>query len=328
MTRKSANAIAHPNIALIKYWGKRDKVLNLPATHSLSITLNTLVTTTSVSFIEGLPADQISIEHQPADNDFCQRVSTCLNQLRKLGDTKLFAKVETCNNFPTAAGLASSASGFAALVTAANAALGSPLKARSLALLARQASGSAGRSLFGGYVIQHRGEAKNGNDSFAEQLWPAKHWPLEVVIAITSTAKKRVGSSAGMLHCAKTSPYWNNWLEQSDADIITAKAAIKTRDFAALAEISEASCLAMHAVMQASRPWLLYWNAATVELIHAVRTMRGAGLAVFFTIDAGPQVKAVCLPEDAAAVEAQLASIAGVKRTIRCQLGAGARVPA
>ncbi len=326
MHNKPTSAIAHPNIALIKYWGKRNKALNLPATHSLSITLNTLVTTTSVSFLEDLSADQVNVEHQPADVNFSQRVSTCLSQFRTLSNTRLFAKVDTSNNFPTAAGLASSASGFAALVTAANAALGSPLDTRMLALLARQASGSAGRSLFGGYAIQHRGETNNGSDSFAEQLWPAKHWPLEVVIAITSTAKKRIGSSAGMLHCAKTSPYWGNWVEQSDTDISSAKAAIEARDFAALADISEASCLAMHAVMQASRPWLLYWNAATVELIHAVRSMRGAGLAVFFTIDAGPQLKAVCLPEDAAAVEAQLTSVAGVKRTIRCQLGTGARV--
>ena len=326
MTNKTTSAIAHPNIALIKYWGKRDQALNLPATHSLSVTLNTLVTKTSVSFVDGLRADQVSVESQPADTLFQQRVSSCLSQLRELVNIDLFARVETSNNFPTAAGLASSASGFAALLTAANAALGSPLETRALALLARQASGSAARSLFSGYVIQYRGKEESGIDSFAEQLWPAEHWPLELLIAITSIEKKPVSSTKGMLHCAQTSPYWDAWIKQSDADIRAAIAAIKTRDFTALAEVSEASCLAMHAVMQASRPGLIYWNAATTELIHAVREMRASGLAVFFTIDAGPQLKAICLPEDAAKVAAQLVSVAGVKRIIRCQLGAGAQI--
>ncbi|MCF6225807.1 MAG: diphosphomevalonate decarboxylase [Xanthomonadales bacterium] len=319
-------AIAHPNIALIKYWGKRDTARNLPATHSLSITLNTLETHTSVNFSAELSVDQVYLNKALAGNTFSARVSACLNEFRKLAGIDKFASVHTNNNFPTAAGLASSASGFAALLTAANAAVESPLDLRQLAILARQASGSAGRSLFGGYVIQHCGQQNDGSDSYAEPLFPAKHWPLEVVIAITSEQEKTTGSTAGMLHTAATAPYWQAWVDRSAEDIHAATTAIQQRDFSALAEVAEASCLAMHALMQSARPGLLYWNAATVELIHKIRHLRASGLAVFFTIDAGPQVKAVCLPEAADKVEAALANVPGVLRTLRCSLGAGARV--
>ncbi|MCF6262031.1 MAG: diphosphomevalonate decarboxylase [Xanthomonadales bacterium] len=319
-------AIAHPNIALIKYWGKRDTVRNLPATHSLSITLNTLETHTCVNFSAELSADQVYLNKALADDAFSARVGACLDGFRTLAGVHTFASVHTSNNFPTAAGLASSASGFAALLTAANAALESPLNLRQLAILAREASGSAGRSLFGGYVIQHRGQHSDGSDSYAEALFPAKHWPLEVVIAITSEKEKNIGSTEGMLHTAATAPYWRAWVDRSAADIQAATAAIKQRDFAALAEVAEASCLAMHALMQSARPGLLYWNAATIELIHKIRQLRATGLAVFFTIDAGPQVKAVCLPEAADKVEAALKAVPGVLRTLRCLLGAGARI--
>lgn len=322
----TVTAIAHPNIALIKYWGKRDAVLNLPATHSLSITLNTLASRTSVSFSKEFITDRIYMNDAPANEVFSGRVSACLDSFRKLADVQTFASVHTSNNFPTAAGLASSASGFAALLTAANAAVESPLNLRQLALLARQASGSAGRSLFDAYVVQHRGEHEDGSDSFAEPLFSEKHWPLEVVIAITSEQKKTTGSSEGMLHTAQTAPYWQAWVDRSTEDIQVATAAIKQRDFAALTEVAEASCLGMHALMQSARPGLLYWNGATVELIHKIRQLRATGIPVFFTIDAGPQVKAVCLPSAVATVEAALTEIPGVIRVLRCQLGAGARV--
>jgi len=322
----TVTAISHPNIALIKYWGKRDTTLNLPATHSLSITLDTLETTTSVGFSANLSADQVCIDKAQASEAFSRRVSACLDNFRNLAGVRKFARIQTSNNFPTAAGLASSASGFAALLTAANAAIESPLNLYQLALLARQASGSAGRSLFDAFVIQHRGEHKDGSDCYAEPLFPAKHWPLEVVIAITSEQEKTTSSTKGMLHTAATSPYWKAWLRRSADDIQAATAAIKQRDFTALAEVAEASCLAMHAVMQSARPGLLYWNGATVELIHRIRKLRASGIGVFFTIDAGPQLKAVCLPEFAASVEAALAEVPGVVHTLRCQLGAGARV--
>jgi len=323
---KTVTAIAHPNIALVKYWGKRDTGLNLPATHSLSITLNQLETRTSVIFSDELTADRVSLNNKPAEDHFSQRVSSCLDSFRQLSGVQHFAQINTLNNFPTAAGLASSASGFAALLTAVNSTLVKPLKKKQLAILARQASGSAGRSLFSGFVIQHRGEMDNGEDSFAEELFAPGHWPLEVVIAITSENEKKIGSTEGMLHTAATAPYWQSWIDQSGADIHTATNAIQQQDFATLAKVSEASCLAMHAVMQSARPGLLYWNGSTVELIHKVRELRTGGLDVFFTIDAGPQLKAICLPADAASVEAALGAVPGVIRTLRCQLGSGARI--
>lgn len=319
-------AIAHPNIALVKYWGKRDTALNLPATHSLSITLNKLETRTGIHFSDELAADSVCLNDSPANAAFSQRVSRCLDNFRRLSGTNKFAQVTTVNNFPTSAGLASSASGFAALLTAANASLSNPLDKNQLAILARQASGSAGRSLFEGFVIQHRGEQEDGSDSLAEALFPRDHWPLEIVIAITSEQEKKIGSTEGMLHTAATAPYWQAWVDQSAADIQAATTAIREHDFSTLATISEASCLAMHAVMQSARPGLLYWNGATIELIHKVRDLRTTGTNVFFTIDAGPQLKAVCLPEDTDAVEAALSQVPGVIRTFRCQLGGGARI--
>jgi diphosphomevalonate decarboxylase len=200
------------------------------------------------------------------------------------------------------------------------------LSPRERSIFARQGSGSAARSVFGGFVEMHAGTAADALDSFAEPLLDAAAWPLEVVIAVTATGEKEVGSSSGMTRSAASSPYYPAWVAGQPVDLATARAAIAARDFAALADIAEHNCLKMHAAAIAAQPPLVYWNGATVECLHAVRKLRAGGLPVFFTIDAGPQVKAVCLPQARPQVESALRSVPGVVDLLASRLGPGAEL--
>lgn len=323
LTPLQATAIAQPNIALVKYWGKRNDELNLPAVSSLSITLDALHTRTRVLFDEALDADRFVLNGSPGD---VTRVSACLDNLRVLAGTRVRATIETKNDYPTAAGLASSAAGFAALVVAADAALGLGLPPRSLSMYARRGSGSAARSIFGGFVEMARGEREDGSDAVARPLLDAHAWPLMVVIAVTSAAAKSVGSTDGMRATAASSPFYAAWVESARSDLTQARRAVMARDFGGLATVSEHSCLKMHGVGFAARPPLIYWTDITLACMHAVRQLRSVGVPVFYTIDAGPQVKAVCLPEAVEKVSATLAGIPGVLQVIISGLGTGARV--
>lgn len=322
---RSAIAVAGANFALVKYWGKRDTALNLPAAGSISLTLEALTTETRVEFRPDLEADALLLDGSP-DPGALQRAVRCLDRLREMAGSGMRAEITSHNHFPTGAGLASSASGFAALVTAAAAALDLDLDGGTLSGLARQGSGSAARSIFGGFVEMQPGRRSDGADAVAVPLQDADAWPLEVVVAITAAAPKAVSSTDGMEHSRCTSPYYRAWLEQQPAALAGAREAIARRNFEALAEVSEASALAMHAVAMASRPGLVYFNAATVDCIHRVRELRQSGIGVFFTVDAGPQVKAVCQPGDSGEVAAALAELPGVERVIVSRLGPGARV--
>lgn len=320
-----AIAQAQPNIALIKYWGKRDIALNLPVVGSLSITLDRLWTRTQVVFDEALEADRITLNGRE-DAKQLRRATACLDLLRARAGIATRANIVSTNNFPTGAGLASSASGFAALVLAGDAALGLGLSRAEQSVLARRCSGSAARSIFGGYVEWAHGQRADGEDSVATPILAADAWPLSVAVAITSTAEKAIGSTEGMNRTADTSPYQQAWIETQEADLAEARAAIATRDFERLAAISEYSCLKMHALALAAKPGLLYWNAATVAAMHVVRGLRAKGVPVFFTIDAGPQLKAVCLPAAAAEVAAALREVPGVLNVVETGLGGDARL--
>jgi diphosphomevalonate decarboxylase len=320
-----ASARARANFALIKYWGKADSGLNVPAVGSISVTLDALWSDTSVALDPALAADDLVLDGlRRADQ--LEKVSACLDILRRMAGTNVRARVVSTNNFPTGAGLASSASGFAALVTAAAAALRLRLEPRELSIVARQGSGSAARSIFGGFVEMHAGTAPDGSDSYAEPLLRAADWPLDVVIAITAKAEKEVGSRSGMTRSAQSSPYYRAWVENQPADLRTAREAIARRDFAALADVAEHNCLKMHAAALAARPPLIYWNGATVACLTEIRRLRASGVPVFFTIDAGPQVKAICAPGAAAAVGAALRSVPGVVEIVSSGLGAGAEL--
>ena len=310
-----ATARAQPNIALIKYWGKRDSERNLPAVGSISITLDDLYTEMCVDLDSDL--DQLSVNGE--DNPhLLPRVAACLDTV--LGVDRPRARVSSDSNFPLAAGLASSASSFAALVVAASAAAGLTRTTAELAGLAGRASGSAARSLYGGFV-----ELRNDADHIVvNSILDREAWPLRVVAAVTEPGAKPIGSSEAMEISRRSSPFYSRWVEEQPMDLATARDAIAVRDFGKLASVAEHNCLKMHSVMWASRPPVVYWNSATLDCLHAVRELKSGGVAVFFTIDAGPQVKAVCLPDVEARVVETLSQVTGVQAVHTSAIGCGA----
>ena len=317
-----ATARAQPNIALIKYWGKRDIDRNLPAVGSISITLADLQTEMQVEEDTGLSADVLLFDGQE-NTAMLPRVSQCLDAVAGAGRPRV--RVSSASNFPVAAGLASSASAFAALTVAANAALECGHDAAQLASLAGRASGSAARSLLGGFV-----ELTNrDSDIEVSSLLARTEWPLQVVVAITAPGPKPVSSGDAMETSRKTSPFYARWIEQQPADLDEARDAIARQDFAQLGAVAEHNCLKMHSVMWGSRPPIVFWNSATLACMQTVRELQADDVAVFFTIDAGPQLKAVCLPESAARVREALAATPGVTDIMVTGLGPGASlVPA
>jgi diphosphomevalonate decarboxylase len=322
--KSTASAVACSNIALIKYWGKRDSHLNLPAVGSISLTLAALQTKTSVTFTPDISRDELILGQQIADETKTHRVSQFLDLIRDLGSISLAGRVVSENSFPTGAGLASSASAFAALALAATAAAGLIMNPAQLSVLARRGSGSAARSVFGGFAEMNKGLLPDGSDAHANQLAAEDYWDLRVLIVITSEAEKKVGSTGGMDLSAASSPYYKDWLLSSDDDLILMREAIKNKDFTKLGELSEFSCLKMHSVMLSSRPALIYWNAATMAVINKVRELRSpGGTPLYFTIDAGPQVKLITLPEFVPQIKRDIETIPGVRRTIESKLGPG-----
>jgi len=319
--RESFTARAHPNIALVKYWGKADPVANIPAVPSLSITLNDLETRTTV---RRSPDGRDHFRFQgKAGPRMESRVFACLDDLRRRTGFEGGLEVESENNFPTAAGLASSASGFAALVVAAAGLMGGSLDQDELADVARRASGSAARSLFGG-IVELELTPDGPHPTRCRQLLPPGEWPLEVVVAVTDDTPKKISSSTGMAWSRERAPFYRAWIESAGEDLRRARNAVEERDFETLAEISEHSCLKMHGLMLSTPPGLLYFRAATVACLHRIRRLREEGCSVFFTVDAGPQVKAVCLPGAAPMVREALEKIPGVLRLLDTSLGEGA----
>jgi diphosphomevalonate decarboxylase len=314
-------AIAHPNIALIKYWGKRDVARNLPAVGSLSVTLDGLRARTSVGFDPDLQHDEVILNGRE-DVDTARRVTACLDRLRRAAGISSAARVISDNDFPTGAGLASSAAGIAALVTAAAAALKLSLSEQQLIDIACLGSGSAPRSLYSGIVAMRN--LPDGRVACESVLAP-EVWPLSIIIAVTTTEPKAMSSREGMKLSRETSPFYAEWVGGHDADLEAALEHVRQRDLAALGELAEHNCLKMHSVMMTTRPALLYWTAATLACMHVVQQLRRSGVPVFFTVDAGPQVKALCAPRASEVVRQALAAVPGVQRIISSKPGSGAR---
>lgn len=321
---KPAKATAHSNIALCKYWGKRTGVpaeLNLPATSSLSMTLDGLWTETE---LHPASSDRFELDGVVHQDDAARKVWAHLDRMWRAdgrSGTRPSVLVKSTNHLPTAAGLASSASGFAALTLAAAAAFDVQLDRSVLSGLARQGSGSAARSLWGGFVRLDRGHRPDGSDCLARPLLPADHWDVRLLVIQTTAGKKPVGSTAGMERSRTTSPYYGAWIDGSEADLDRAEAALRARDLATLGSIVEHSALKMHACMIASVPSILYWNGTTVEVVRAVWQARNDGLAGFVTIDAGPHVKVLCEAKHATELATRLSAVPGVIATRACAPG-------
>jgi diphosphomevalonate decarboxylase len=317
----NAIAEAHPNIALIKYWGKSGLPGNVPAVPSLSITLGGLTTRTEAELTDS-PGDEFVLNGIAVED---ARVLACIDRFRAAAGYENGVRVTTRNDFPTAAGLASSASGFAALVGALNTLFDLNMNSAELSVEARRGSASAARSIHGGFVSLS-GDVDDPQSWQGRQVATAEHWPLEVVVAICSNAAKSVSSSEGMRATAATSPYYDRWVNGAHDDFRHAQAAIQSRDFEMLAQLSEESCLEMHALMLSTKPPLIYWNAATLACMERIRALQADGTPVFFTIDAGPQVKAVCLPDASETVAVALSATDGVEGIIRSRIGGAMRL--
>jgi diphosphomevalonate decarboxylase len=309
----TATALSHPNIAFIKYWGNRDHALRIPSTGSISMSLDGLLTRTRVSFDPDLTSDRLAINGQPQSGVTLERVSALLEHVRRTAGAKWFAEVRSDNNFPAGTGIASSASAFAALALAASRGVGLELDERGLSRLARLGSGSACRSIPGGFVEWLAGE--DDLTSYAYSIAPPDHWALVDCIAICSQEHKTTASREGHL-LADTSPYQSARVQDAPRRLDLCRRAILDRDFDALAEIMEIDSNLMHAVMMTGRPPLIYWQPSTLAIMFAVSSWRKAGLPVCYTIDAGPNVHVICPGEWASQVVQELRDIPGVEQVL------------
>lgn len=321
-----AVALAHPNFALSKYWGKRAGPGNFPAVPSLSLTVAGFTTRTRVRFDASRSFDHVVLDGQEANGRTRSRVVDLLDRLRRAVGEERSAEVISRSDFPVASGLASSASGFAALALAAVHALDLDWDESRVSDLARRSSVSAARSVFGGFVELTEGAPGAAEDEMlaATPLASSGHLPLCVLVAITTEARKAVGSTDGMRMTLEHSPYAGAWLEEAPKLHARLRHALLARDFTRVGELSEASALAMHATAIAAG--VLYWNGATVAVLHTVRGLREAGIAAYATIDAGPHAKVLVRPDDVVRVAEALRATAGVLRVIEGRIGEGAKL--
>lgn len=323
MSKNTATAIAMPNIAFIKYWGNCNPRARVPANGSISMNLAGLETRTTVTFDPELQADQLILNGAPVSGLALARVIEFLDRVREMAKLACSARVDSQNNFPMGAGIASSASAFAALSLAASRAAGLLLSEWALSALARTGSGSACRSVPGGYVewiVEACSEY-----SAAISIAPADHWELADCIAIISQEHKPTGSTEGHA-LAYTSLLQVARVDDAPRRLEICRLAILERDFDSLAEIIELDSNLMHAVMMTSQPPLLYWQPATIALMQAVKEWRAGGLPAAYTIDAGPNVHVLCPASAAGQVAEQIRQIPGVLEVLQARPGGPARL--
>lgn len=317
-------AIAPSNIAFIKYWGKGDEKWRLPANSSFSMCLDGLFTTTTVEFDQKYQNDDIDFVEGKMMNQEKERIIKQLERIRKYANCDLKAKVRTKNNFPKSSGIASSASGMAALTAAACAALGLKPTDKELTILARQGSGSASRSIPSGFVVWHRG--KTSEESFAESLRPSDYWDLKDVILIISADEKKISSTAGHAG-AETSPFYKTRISDAEKNFKSCLEAFLKKDFFRFAEMVERDCISMHTVMMTQDPPLFYWTSKTMEIINKIRELKEEkGWKICFTIDAGPNVHVICEGEDAKEVEDYFKNDQEIEKIIVSSVGGGAKL--
>jgi diphosphomevalonate decarboxylase len=316
---RQATAVAHPNIALVKYWGKRDETLILPHQSSLSLTLGPLRVRTSVEI--GVARDEVILNGQAARGTSLERVVTLARRV-----TREPVRVISEGNFPVAAGLASSAAGFAALSVALRAAAGFPNDVVAASRLARMGSGSACRSVQGGFCVWDRGVRADGEDSFARQLAPSSHWPeLRMVVAVISEEEKEVSSRDGMRHTVETSAFYPAWVSSAESDISTATEAISGKDLEALGLLAEKNAWRMHASALGANPAVCYLIPETLKVIESIRRERLHGLQAYFTLDAGPNPVLLTTESQVDRLVRFLTAL-GAKRTLVCVPGDDASV--
>jgi diphosphomevalonate decarboxylase len=318
MSTHTATAQANPNIALIKYWGNRDDALRLPINGSISMNLDGLFTRTTVSFQPSLGTDELIINGHEMTGKSLERVSDILDLVRQSAGIDLKAEVVSESNFPAGAGIASSASAFAALALAATKAAGLEWPESAISRLARLGSGSASRSIPSGFVEWKMGTGDE--DCYAASIAPPEYWALSDCVAIVSTEHKTIGSTEGHA-LASTSPLQAARVADAPRRLDICRKAILERDFSRFAGIIEQDSDLMHAVMMTSQPALFYWQPATLAVMEAVRVFRRDGVPVAYTIDAGPNVHVICLQADTEKMSEYLKSIPGVSDVLVAKVG-------
>ncbi len=320
---KTATARANSNIAFIKYWGNQDNTLRIPGNPSISMNLDGIYTETTVTWDDALERDECLINGEVAIESAKERVSKHLDRLRERLNLETYAKVDSVNNFPMGAGIASSASAFAALTVSAIEASGQQLSEREVSTLARLGSGSASRSVPTGFVEWHQGDTHE--TSYAESFAPPHYWDLIDVIAIVSDEHKHTGSYAGH-HSASTSILQDARVAGATYRFRICKDAILGRDFSTFAQVVEEDSNLMHAVMMTSRPPLFYWKPATLTIMEKVRRWRDNGIHVCYTLDAGPNVHCICIRNDAETVSKALSELSNVLDVRVASAGQGTQI--
>lgn len=321
---QKVTAQAHSNIALVKYWGKGDEKLRLPVNSSAAIALDNLTTTTTVEFKEDLIEDKVELVGDGFEADEVAKVSKHLDRVRKMAGINLKAKVVSKNGFPKAAGMASSASGFAALSVAAASAAGLNLSEKELSILARQGSGSASRSVPGWVSVWHAGTSNE--TSYAEPIKYPKEWDLHVLLVMAEdTSVKKVGSTEGMA-LAPTSPYFKIAVNEAENNIDRLTKAMNGGDWRAFGKVIEDECFRLHMLCMTTTPNILYWRGITVEVFQKLLKIREGGVEAFFTVDAGPHVHVVCQGKDVIEVKKALGELSGIKTIVECGIGEGTKI--
>jgi len=308
-----ATAVAPANIAFIKYWGKKDDTLRIPANASISMNLSAAKTTTTVSFSQEFTSDTVVLVGEDISKEETQRVIAHINRIRARAHLHMFVNVMTKNTFPKGTGVASSASGFAALTVAGCAAVGLSLSEKELTILARMGSGSACRSIPDGFVEWTDGNTSE--DSYAHSLYTHDYWDIRDILCIAETKKKETSSTKGM-EFASTSPHWETRQKELPERIARIKKALKEKNLYLLGETLEEDCLSMYKVMNTQKPPLFYWNRTTEECVRAVKAFRTSGSLVYFTIDAGPNVHVICEEKNQTYVLDRVKRISGVQSVL------------
>lgn len=315
-----ATARANSNIALVKYWGKKDDGLRLPVNSSLAIGLDKIYTTTTVEFDSRLKSDNVEIDGDSFSNKETLRVTRHLDLVRKLANIDFRAKVITRNNFPKGAGAASSASGFAALTLAAVDASGLKLSEKELSIIARQGSGSASRSIPGGLSIWHTADASE--ESFVESVDYPREWDLRVLLVFVGDMKqKKIGSTEAMELSKKTSPYFSLAVKKAESNLERMLKSLSENDWTAFGQVIEDECYRLHTLCMTTQPNILYWQAGTIEVFQKLYELRERDLIGYFTVDAGPHAHIVCKSNNADAIEKEIKSIPEVSDVVNCSIG-------
>ena len=318
-----ATAVAPSNIAFIKYWGKADEALRIPLNASISMNLSSAYTTTTVEFSNLYKTDEVYLT--PSSETYKhsrplefvgsekKRIIEHVDRIRENAGIHTRAKIVTRNTFPHGAGIASPASGFAALTVAACKAAGVTLSEKELTIIARLGSGSACRSIPDGFVLWEKG--KISSESYAYSLYPADFWDVRDILVIVDFGLKKVSTSDGM-KLVSTSPLWKTRVAGVPSKVTKMKTAFAEKDFTSLGELIEEDCLDMHHVMQTQIPPVFYWSDMTKQITKAVGDWRTAGLSVYFTVDAGPNVHLIVEGKDELEVLEKLKNFPGVLQVI------------